>query len=397
METNKNAKKKRVLKALAIFMLIVIAMNFIMAYMVARHSSVKELDRLREEVEALRYELKLAKEENDSLSERITSVEVVSSTNKKMIVGTSDDIKKTWGSVVKPTVPVKTEKKPVPAKKEVKPAVLPAKKEVKAVPVLQDKKDMDIKKYESEKFNVPSMNKEKSKHIEFAPKGYKDVELDIIRGTLKIPDTPPLALGKKKLVEKKIVDKIDTPDEEEITVVIEDEEEKVAPKPKSNKIAKYDIIIAKAKSYGTNVSYLDYEFLDYVFEEADKYNVNPYVILGIISGESNFYAGAKNKKSSATGLAQMVEGTGRYIHTSVLGYKTPYNHESQKDPRVSIKYMLGYFKYLKKYNSYDSALGEYCGSKSYYSKTYRNKLVNNMVALGLSKAEADAILRGQIV
>ena len=388
METNKNAKKARVLKALSIFMLIIMAMNFIMAYMVARHSSGKELDRLREEVEALRYELKLAKEENDSLSERITSVEVVSNTNKKMIVGTSDDIKKTWGSVVKPTVPVKTEDKPVPPKKDTKPAVVPAKKEVKPVPVLQDKKDIDIKKYEAEKFSVPS-NNTKSKHIEFAPKGYKDVETDIIRGTLKIPDSPPLALGKKKLIEKKIVDKIDTPKEEE--------EETPAQKPKSNKIVKYDIIIAKAKSYGTDVSYLDYEFLDYVFEEADKYNVNPYVILGIISGESNFYARAKNKKSSATGLAQMVEGTGRYIHTSILGYTTPYNHESQKDPRVSIKYMLGYFKYLKKYNSYDSALGEYCGSKSYYSKTYRNKLVNNMVALGLSKAEADAILRGQIV
>lgn len=395
METNKNAKKARVLKALSIFMLIIMAMNFIMAYMVARHSSGKELDRLREEVEALRYELKLAKEENDSLSERITSVEVVSNTNKKMIVGTSDDIKKTWGSVVKPTVPVKTEDKPVPPKKDTKPAVVPAKKEVKPVPVLQDKKDIDIKKYEAEKFSVPS-NNTKSKHIEFAPKGYKDVETDIIRGTLKIPDSPPLALGKKKLIEKKIVDKIDTPKEEEEAIVVI-EEETPAQKPKSNKIVKYDIIIAKAKSYGTDVSYLDYEFLDYVFEEADKYNVNPYVILGIISGESNFYARAKNKKSSATGLAQMVEGTGRYIHTTVLGYKTPYNHESQKDPRVSIKYMLGYFKYLKKYNSYDSALGEYCGSKSYYSKTYRNKLVNNMVALGLSKAEADAILRGQIV
>jgi hypothetical protein len=396
METNKNAKKARVLKALSIFMLIIMAMNFIMAYMVARHSSGKELDRLREEVEALRYELKLAKEENDSLSERITSVEVVSNTNKKMIVGTSDDIKKTWGSVVKPTVPVKTEDKPVPPKKDTKPAVVPAKKEVKPVPVLQDKKDIDIKKYEAEKFSVPS-NNTKSKHIEFAPKGYKDVETDIIRGTLKIPDSPPLALGKKKLIEKKIVDKIDTPKDEEEAIVVIEEEETSATKPKSDKIVKYDIIIAKAKSYGTDVSYLDYEFLDYVFEEADKYNVNPYVILGIISGESNFYARAKNKKSSATGLAQMVEGTGKYIHTTVLGYKTPYNHESQKDPRVSIKYMLGYFKYLKKYNSYDSALGEYCGSKSYYSKTYRNKLVNNMVALGLSKAEADAILRGQIV
>jgi hypothetical protein len=396
METNKNAKKARVLKALSIFMLIIMAMNFIMAYMVARHSSGKELDRLREEVEALRYELKLAKEENDSLSERITSVEVVSNTNKKMIVGTSDDIKKTWGSVVKPTVPVKTEDKPVPPKKDTKPAVVPAKKEVKPVPVLQDKKDIDIKKYEAEKFSVPS-NNTKSKHIEFAPKGYKDVETDIIRGTLKIPDSPPLALGKKKLIEKKIVDKIDIPKEDEEVAIVIEEEETPAQKPKSNKIVKYDIIIAKAKSYGTDVSYLDYEFLDYVFEEADKYNVNPYVILGIISGESNFYARAKNKKSSATGLAQMVEGTGKYIHTTVLGYKTPYNHESQKDPRVSIKYMLGYFKYLKKYNSYDSALGEYCGSKSYYSKTYRNKLVNNMVALGLSKAEADAILRGQIV
>ena len=81
----------------------------------------------------------------------------------------------------------------------------------------------------------------------------------------------------------------------------------------------------------------------------------------------------------------------------MLGYDTPYNHENLKDPLVNIEYMLGYFKYLKRHGSYDKAMGEYCGSPKYYANSYRTKLVNNMVALGLTKKEANEILKGKIV
>ena len=340
MEINKNSKRIKALKIFGLFMIVVILMNVLMTYMVAKHSSGKELDILKKEIESLKYELKLANEENSILTERLNNVD----TSKVEV--NNDYVEE----LTEKTVELVTNKNIQSSK-------------------LNNKK-LSKKNKEKDKFNTKSLHD--VKHIEFPTMYYKDVEYDIISGKLKIP------------VIKNIYD-------EEIKKKVEET------KVKNNKYSKYDIIIDRAKSYGRDVSYLDYEFLDYVFEEADRFNVNPYVVLGIVSGESNFYAEAKNKNSSATGLGQMIKGTGEYIHYNILGYKDIYNHNSLKDPRTSIRYMLGYFKYLKKYNSYDLAMGEYCGSKSYYNNTYRNKLLNNMIALGLTKAEANAILKGQIV
>ena len=340
METNKNKKRIKALKIFILFMLVVVLMNVLMTYLVAKHSSGKEIDTLKKEVERLEYELKLAKNENDILNTRLDSIDVQKDILEENVIEEIAD---------------------------------------KTVDLVVDKKisNNKVNKNKSKKnTNTKSIFTKKElhnvRHIEFPTMYYKDVEYDIIRGKLKIP------------VIKNIYD-------EEIQKKVEEA------KIQNDKYVKYDIIINRAKSYGRDVSYLNYAFLDYVFEEADNFNVNPYVVLGIVSGESNFYANAKNKSSTATGLGQMLNGTGEYVHYNVLGYKDPYNHNIQKDPKASIRYMLGYFKYLKKYKSYDLAMCEYCGSKSYYNNTYRNKLLNNMVALGLTKAEANSILKGQIV
>lgn len=347
METNKN-KKARALKVFGLFLIVVVLMNILMTYMVAKHSSGKELDALKQEIEGLKYELKVAKEENSVLMARLDSVDIDKcKTDEKSIEAAT---KKSWDKA--------RDVKKAYAKKSVTKKA--AAKTVKVINELKKDKEFDINTIQD------------VKHIEFPAMYYKDVEYDIISGKIKIPEVKS---EYKEEIEKKA----------EEARLIED------------RYAKYDIIINKAKSYGRDVSYLDYDFLDYVWEEADKFNVNPYVVLGIVSGESNFYAQAKNKKSSATGLGQIVKGTGEYIHYNVLGYTHDYNHNIQKDPRTNIKYMLGYFKYLKKYNSYDRAMGEYCGSKTYYANTYRNKLLNNMIALGLTKREANSILKGQIV
>lgn len=348
METNKNTKRIKALKIFGLFMLVVILMNVVMTYMVAKHSSGKELDSLKKEIEGLKYELKVAKEENDLLTERLNNVDINKGENDNKVTKIAASAQWSEAKAVKTNYSKKTAVKRA------------ANKRVKVI--------KEIK--EDNNFTKDTIHD--IQHIEFPAMTYKDVEYDIISGKIKIPEVKS---EYKEEIEKKV------------------EEARLY----NDKYAKYDIIINKAKSYGRDVSYLDYAFLDYVFEEADKFDVNPYVVLGIISGESNFYAGAKNKKSSATGLGQIVRGTGEYIHYNVLGYTNDYNHNIQKDPRVSVKYMLGYFKYLKKYNSYDRAMGEYCGSKTYYANSYRGKLLNNMVALGLTKAEANSILKGQIV
>lgn len=348
METNKNNKKIKALKVFGLFMIIVILMNILMTYMVAKHSSGKELDALKKEIESLKYELKVAKEENEVLMTRLDNVDINKGESDEKVV--TSVASKAWNNA-------KSTKNSY-AKKNVTKTV--ASKTVKTMNKIKKEKEFDINAVQD------------IKHIEFPAMTYKDVEYDIISGRIKIPEVKS---EYKEEIDKKV---------EEARYM-------------DSKYAKYDIIINKAKSYGRDVSYLDYEFLDYVWEEADRFNVNPYVILAIVSGESNFYAQAKNKNSSATGLGQIVKGTGEYIHYNVLGYTNDYNHNIQKDPKVNIKYMLGYFKYLKKYDSYDRAMGEYCGSKTYYASTYRNKLLNNMVALGLTKSEANSILKGQIV
>ena len=342
MVDNKGKLNKRAFKLFIIFTGIIFLMNFAMTYMIASRAGKKEANLIKVELENAKYELDVATKENVVLKKRIADLE----TQKDAVI--------------------------------VKNAKVVERKEVKATNATVE--NTAVKQVSKPKTKNTSNKKEIIKinpldviyHINFPIMYYKDIEADIINGKLKIPEIKP---------EHK--EKTEEPKRTKVSL--------------SNKYARYDIIIAKAKSYGRDVSYMTYDFLDDVFEKSREYNVNPYVVLGIVAGESNFYASAKNKKSSATGLGQMVKGTGKYIHTNILGYDTPYNHENLKDPLVSIEYMLGYFKYLKKHGSYDKAMGEYCGSPKYYVNSYRTKLVNNMVALGLTKKEADNILKGKIV
>lgn len=339
MVDNKGKLNKRAFKMFILFMGIIFIMNFAMTYMIASRAGKKEATLIKAELENAKYELDVAVKENKELKKKIESYENMKTT---AIIKSGKEIEE-------------KEIKTVGKHEEVKQVYKPK------------RKDASVKKV----FNVTPLGN--VYHISFPTMYYRDVEIDIINGKLKIPETK-------------------SEYKEEIEKEVEKNEAKLM-----SKYAKYDIIIAKAKSYGRDVSYMTYDFLDDVFDKAREYNVNPYVVLGIVAGESNFYASAKNKKSSATGLGQIVRGTGEYIHVNVLGYNTPYNHERLKDPMVSIEYMLGYFKYLKKHGSYDRAMGEYCGSPKYYANSYRTKLVNNMIALGLSRKEANNILKGKIV
>lgn len=349
MAINKTSNRIKALKIFMMFTIVLVLMNLTMAYMVSKYSSSKEMNKLRQEIEGLKYELNLAKEENTNLTERIKELNEYQDKFKKIIEAEKKEEKKTTANSKKKSNNKNNNKKTNKTTKKVE--------------------NKPIKNINTEKVKFNYNYNEK---FNFKPLRYKDIEYDIINGKIKIPHV-------REYLEETMEDKI-----EEALL-------------NSDKYRKYDVIIAKAKSYGRDVSYLDYKFLDYVFDEARESNVNPYVILGIIAGESNFYAGAKNKNSSATGLGQIIKGTGSYVHYNVLGYTNEYNHNIQKDPKTNIKYMIGYFTYLKKYNSYDKAMCEYCGSKSYYANTYRNKLLNNMVALGLTKTEANSILKGQIV
>lgn len=334
MVDNKGKLNKRAFRLFIIFTSIIFLMNFAMTFMIASRAGKKEANLIKVELENAKYELDVAMKENVVLKKRIADLE----TEKDAVI--------------------------------VKNGKVAERKEVKATnATVENKVVKQVSKSKAKNTsnkNIKINPLDVMYHINFPIMYYKDVEADIINGKLKIPK------------EKK-------------------EETKRTEVSLSNKYVRYDIIIAKAKSYGRDVSYMTYDFLDDVFEKSREYNVNPYVVLGIVAGESNFYAAAKNKKSSATGLGQIVKGTGKYIHVNILGYDTPYNHEDLKDPLVNIEYMLGYFKYLKRHESYDKAMGEYCGSYKYYASSYRTKLVNNMVALGLTKKEANEILKGKIV
>ncbi|UTV60866.1 hypothetical protein JDFnp1_78 [Fusobacterium phage JD-Fnp1] len=334
MVDNKGKLNKRAFKLFIIFTSIIFLMNFAMTFMIASHAGKKEANLIKVELENAKYELDVAMKENVVLKKRIADLE----TEKDAVI--------------------------------VKNGKVAERKEVKATnATVENKVVKQVSKSKAKNTsnkNIKINPLDVMYHINFPIMYYKDVEADIINGKLKIPK------------EKK-----EEPKRTEVSL--------------SNKYVRYDIIIAKAKSYGRDVSYMTYDFLDDVFEKSREYNVNPYVVLGIVAGESNFYAAAKNKKSSATGLGQIVKGTGKYIHVNILGYDTPYNHEDLKDPLVNIEYMLGYFKYLKRHGSYDKAMGEYCGSPTFYANSYRDKLLNNMVALGLTKTEANNILKGKIV
>lgn len=165
----------------------------------------------------------------------------------------------------------------------------------------------------------------------------------------------------------------------------------------------YDPIIARAKSYKkSDTAYMTYDFLESTFKLVEVKGINPHLIFAIIDNESNFHPNIKGTYSKVIGLGQITDFTGKFIHTNLLKSKSVYHHESLINPIMNVSYMIEYMVYLTRNGrSYDRAIKEYCGGfmkgyETFYETRYRPKLITSLMSFGMTKNEADMLLKSTV-
>lgn len=126
------------------------------------------------------------------------------------------------------------------------------------------------------------------------------------------------------------------------------------------------------------------DLLQVLETSCNQWGVNPNLMLGIIMTESEGHSYAKNSKSTATGMCQILRGTGKYIYEDLLGNgKGTYNHQLAYDPATNVQMGVAYMGTLIKQRG-----SVYKAIQSYRGKTnvsgYVGKINSYMAKAGLS-------------
>lgn len=74
---------------------------------------------------------------------------------------------------------------------------------------------------------------------------------------------------------------------------------------------------------------------DYAISRAMAHNVSVSKLTGIIRAESDFYINAKNASSTASGLAQFINGTFQWL--CIDRYKLAHSMKFKNDPKIQIE------------------------------------------------------------
>lgn len=103
--------------------------------------------------------------------------------------------------------------------------------------------------------------------------------------------------------------------------------------------------------------------------ECSKYGLDPYVMLGVIMTESGGNANTKSSASTATGMCQILRGTGKYIYEDLMGHgKGTYNHSMAYNPDLNIRMGITYLGTLNQRYGLHGAIRKYRGleDNAYY-------------------------------
>lgn len=168
------------------------------------------------------------------------------------------------------------------------------------------------------------------------------------------------------------------------------------------KTEKYTPIIKRASLYpDSNVSYLNMGFVETVFTISLQHNISPYIVFAVIDVESNYSSTARNKRSGAIGLGQIIKSTGEFIHYKLMNRTDKYVHESLLSAFLNVQYTIEYLSYLvSQRGSVDLALKQYCGGyvkghENFYQNHYRKKIKNSLMSFGLSEVQAEDLLKSK--
>lgn len=95
---------------------------------------------------------------------------------------------------------------------------------------------------------------------------------------------------------------------------------------------------------------LDFHTVNELIIQTNKRDIPIDKVLGLIEYESSFNPNAKNPKSTATGLGQILYGTGEWL-ASMEGLE--FKEEYLKDPVYNVRLIVTYLEYLDNKNDGD--------------------------------------------
>lgn len=147
-------------------------------------------------------------------------------------------------------------------------------------------------------------------------------------------------------------------------------------------------------SYIQELTGLEYDDCEFIINECNRKNMDPFIILGLIKRESNFNPSAEGK-AGERGLGQLMENTARAVAEN-LGYI--YDKDKLFDPRYNLKltitqlsYLLrlynndthmaltaynrgqqGLADYMEKSDNLNTAASDYSDKIMQYAKEYKN-------------------------
>lgn len=105
--------------------------------------------------------------------------------------------------------------------------------------------------------------------------------------------------------------------------------------------------------------YYNLDYVEYIQQAGEQYEVNPYWIAAMIKCESDFNPVAVSK-AGAVGLMQMMPSTAEDIASRGLVDTELYSPENLTDPQTNIHYGTAYLRYLvERYHEMNPAIAAY--------------------------------------
>lgn len=143
-------------------------------------------------------------------------------------------------------------------------------------------------------------------------------------------------------------------------------------------LQKYDYVIDRVVKEG-NCGFT-VEMMKLVDDLCREKNLNPHMIFAIIDIESDYHTDAKNSKSTARGLGQVLKSTGKSVYENMMKAGT-YNHDMAYNGYTNITMMVTYIEYLKNtYGDINVMINGYSGDQT--GRYYNNKYLTQMKAYG---------------
>ena len=177
------------------------------------------------------------------------------------------------------------------------------------------------------------------------------------------------------------------------TTIKEQNEELAVFREREELYDKYEYAITRVEDGSrTDISYDNIKTIESIAEEEGMGSDTVTLVLALSMTESNGTATAKNSKSTATGLNQLLYGTAKYTYEDIMGNgKGTYMSSLALDPETNLTMAIYYVNWLS--DNHDSNYGvlkEYTGYETNAELTaYISKLNKYLGEVNLSFAKLD--------